>query len=171
MGQSTNTYVRSDQRLAVTCAALILGPIFMVGPAALGFACAIGTGFNSLSLLVLPCLVAASAFITYHMLENYQWVELDGEFIRGRRFWTRQFVERRVDEISEIIPLGHAVKNVTNKLAAMFLGSVLGYKICFKEGGPTIELVRYDMTNVDALIAELIALTAKRRETGAGPLK
>ena len=153
--------IRSEQRLVVTVVALILGPVFMIGPTALGVALAFGTDFCVLSLLLLPASVAGSVFIAYHMFQNYQWVGLDGDVIRGRRFWTRQYVERRTDQISDIVPLGHAVNTIENVIADKLLGSVHGYEIRFKDGGRKIALVRHDMANVDALIEELADRTHK----------
>ncbi len=153
--------IRSEQRLVVTIAALIFGPMFMLGPAAIGVGMVIGTHFDGWSLLLLPLCVGCSAFIAYHMFQNYQWVELDGDIIRGRRFWTREFVEREIDQISEIVPAGAVVKSIENAIADKLLGSVRGYEIRFQNGGPNIGLVRHDMANVDELIEALVKITQK----------
>jgi hypothetical protein len=151
-----NEKIRSEQRFAVTAAALIMGPVFMLGPTALGIGIVIGTKFDWLSLLLLPACVGGSAFIAYHMFQSYQWVELDADVIHGRRFWTRQTVEHRVDQISAIVPLGAVVQTIHNVIADRLLGSIRGYEIRFKDGGRRITLVRHDMANVDALIEALV---------------
>ncbi len=156
---TASTTIRSEQRLIITVVALILGPVFMLGPAALGIGLAIGTKFQPFSLVFLVVLIAGSIFIAYHMFQNYHWVELDVDSIRGRRFWTRQHVERSIDEISEIVPLGAIAKTTETVITDQLLGSVRGYEIRFRDGGATIGLVRYDMTNVDVLIEELVART------------
>lgn len=128
----------------------------MLGPAVVGIGLALGSNFDLLSLVLLPCCFAGSVFITFHMLQNYEWVELDGELIRGRRFWTRELVEHRIDHITEIVPLGAAIKDVKSKITDYFIGSVRGYAIHFKDTHQTIGLIRHDMANVDALIAALV---------------
>jgi hypothetical protein len=78
--------IRSEQRLAVTIVALILGPLFMLGPAAAGVWGLISTEFKLVPFLGFAVMISLSAFITYHMTQNYHWVELDRDKIRGRRF-------------------------------------------------------------------------------------
>jgi hypothetical protein len=131
--------IRSEQRTVVTVVALVLGPLFMGGPLAVAVWGAISrSAFSFNSVLGIGMMASLSGVIAYHMLQNYQWVELDGDIVRGRRFWTRQYVERRVDEISVVVPL------------------VAGYEIRFKDGGRRIGLLRGDMTNVQELAEALI---------------
>ena len=149
--------IRSEQRATVTVVALIFGPLCMAGPAALGIGYAISAGFSPRSLAWLPMAVAASAFFAYHMLQNYQWVELDGETIRGRRFLTRRYVERRVGEVREVVPLGNPAKTAPVLVMDRLLGPNRGYEIRFEAGGPRIALVRFDMTNVEQLADAVLA--------------
>jgi hypothetical protein len=149
--------IRSEQRAIVTLVALMFGPLFMAGPAVLGIGYAISAGFSPRSLAALPVALAVSTFFAYHMLQNYHWVELDGETIRGRRFWTRRYVERRVGEIREVVPLVNPVKTAPVLAMDRMLGPNRGYEIRFEEGAPRITLVRGDMTNVQQLAEAVLA--------------
>jgi hypothetical protein len=153
--------IRSEQRAIVTVVALVLGPLCMAGPAVVGIGYAISTAFSPRSFTWLPIAAGASIFFSYHMLQNYQWVELDGEMIRGRRFWTRRYVERRIGEIREVVPLVNPAKTATVLIMDRLLGPNRGYEIRFEPGTPRIALVRGDMTNVQQLIdALLVRLSA-----------
>jgi len=146
-----DTLIRSRQRVIVTVVALLLGPVFMIGPAAGGVWLFVANGFSLTSAFVLLVFVGGSAFISYHMLQNFHWVEFDGVRIRGRRFWTRQLVDQAVQDIVEIRPLGSLVRNTTTAIIDKLIGPVLFYEIRFREG-PSIGLVCYDMTNVNELV-------------------
>ena len=160
------TPVRCSQRLGVTIAALIFGPVFMVGP--LGF-CAwfVASGHLEWSTALLPVLaLSASAFFAYHMTQNYHWVELDGGVVRGRKFWTRRLVAQPVSELEAIIPLGAVVRSVETVITDKLLGQVRGYELRFKRG-PKIFLVRHDMKCADEFVTVLQAewLAAKKPPT------
>lgn len=165
-----HVYVRSQQYLLVTIAALIFGPIFMIGPLALGILAAILMSFSLLGMAILIATLAASTFIAYHMLQNYHWVELDGNILRGRRFWTRQIVERSVDEIAGIVPLRAMANTAGTAVADHILGPNRGYEFRFKNVRSTIGLVRGDMSNIDELTAavlEKMRQLAESNEAGA----
>jgi hypothetical protein len=153
--------LRSKQRLAVTVAALVFGPLFMGGPLVAGLAV---LWFAPPAMGIPGCLllILASGFIAYHMLQNYHWVELDGNVVRGRKFWTRRLVEQRVEDITRVLPLqavaGHELVNVL--IDGISGAPNRGYEIRFREG-PRIALVRWDMTDVDGFIR---ALRARWRE-------
>ena len=89
-------------------------------------------------------LLALAAFLAYNILENFQWVELDGDVIRAKRFWARRVVEQRIDEITKVQNFG-----------------MKGYIIYF-EHGPRIGLMRYDMVDVDGFAT---ALAERLKET------
>jgi hypothetical protein len=146
--------LRSKQRLAVTVAALLFGPLFMGGPLVGGLAllwfAPPATGIPGGLLLIL-----ASGFIAYHMLQNFHWVELDGNIVRGRKFWTRRLVEQRVEDITGILPLQALAKHEINVLIDGISGAAnRGYEIRFR-GGPRIALVRWDMADVDGFMLVL----------------
>jgi hypothetical protein len=154
--------IRSQQRALVTAVALLLGPVFMLGPAAGGVWLLVANGLSLQSGFVLLALVGGSAFLAYHMLQNYHWVEFDGSRIRGRRFWTRQLVEHPVEDVVEIRPLVAVVRSTVTTVTDKLLGPVRGYEIRFR-GGPSIGLVRHDMTNVDELVRAVEQAVASRR--------
>jgi hypothetical protein len=125
------------------------GPL--VGALALLWFAPPATGIPAALLLTL-----ASWFFAYHMLQNYHWVELDGDLVRGRKFWTRKLVEQRVQDITEVVPLQAVAKHdLVNVLIDGISGVPnRGYEIRFREG-PKIALVRWDMTDVDGFILAL----------------
>lgn len=149
--------VRSVRRRIVTLVALLFGPLFMLGPVAIGVVLlyAVGFSLNSQSVLVLCFSVGGSAFFAYHMLQNYHWVEFDGEVIRGRRFWTRQYVEHRISNATQLLPLKGLAASPVNTVIDSILGPVRGVEIRFQHG-PRVALIRHDMTNVDQLIKAVI---------------
>lgn len=144
--------IRTQQLLVVTIAALIFGPIFMLGPVIGGICLLV---FAKLSLLTVSgalLLCFAGGFIAYHMTQNFQWVEFDGTHIRGKRFWTQRMVENTLDDVRDIRVLGAVVKNTVTTITDEILGSVRGWEIRF-HNGPTIPIVRHDMKNADEFIA------------------
>lgn len=147
-----DTLTRSEQRLGVICAQIIFGPLCMIGPAAAGIGVAIFEQFSAESLFLLAFGVFASVFFAGFMLPSYQWVELDRNTLRGQRFWTRQWVEQDVSDISEIVPLIAPIKSIPTRVTDKLLGSARGYEIGFRDGSQPIGLIRHDMTNVDGLI-------------------
>jgi hypothetical protein len=58
---------------------------------------------------------------------------------------------KKVTEIKDIIAFGHIIKNSQTSISGKILGRVSGYEIRFKTG-PSINLVKYDMENVEEFI-------------------
>jgi hypothetical protein len=152
----SNPTVRSEQRLVVSIVAVILGPLFVLGPTGLGVAFVIVTAASFGSLLVLPFGMVLSFFAAYHMLRSYHWVELDAGVIRGVKFWTRKYIERKIEDVSQIVPLHPIDRSPVSSIINKLLGRVRGYEVHFTNGATRITLVRHDMTNVDFLIGELL---------------
>lgn len=148
--------VRSEQNLAATLAAIVLGPVFVLAPIGAGIWLMIGLNFEFGPTVLMGVCAVGSIFIAYHMLQNYHWVELQGERIRGQKFWTRQLVDRRIEDIDAIIPMGAVVKNANTVLADAMFGEVRGYEIRFNNG-EKIALARFDMSNVEVLIQALLS--------------
>ncbi|HBI41864.1 MAG TPA: hypothetical protein DDY78_03280 [Planctomycetales bacterium] len=144
--------IRSDQRLAVTIAALIFGPLFMLGPVAGGICILVLARLSVETVLFAIGLCCLSAFLTYHMTQNYQWVEFDGIHIRGRRFWTRRLVENTLADVQEIRVLGALARNKVTSVTDAIIGPVRGWEICFRHG-PSIAVIRLDMKNAEQLAA------------------
>jgi hypothetical protein len=110
--------------------------------------------------IVLYC---ASVFFAYHMTQNYQWVEFDGTNIRGRRFWTRRLVENALADVQEIRVLGAVVRNTVTSITDKLIGPARGYEICSYHG-PSIAVIRLDMTNAEQL-AEAVERALRQRAT------
>jgi hypothetical protein len=146
--------IRSDQRMAVTIAAMIFGPLFVLGPLALCALLLVKT-FGVPAIALSPLFVGLSAFFAYQMGQNFHWVEFDGKRVRGRKFWTRRFVDNDIGDATDIRPLGALARgNITVELTDLILGPVRGYQIRFRSG-PSIYLVRHDTKNVDALVVAI----------------
>lgn len=155
--------IRSDQRLAATIPAVIFGPIFMLGPVIGAFFILFKAQLGFVSIVSAVALCGASAFITYHMTQNFQWVEFDGTNIRGRRFWTRRLVENSLENIRDIRVLGAVVKNTVTRGTDAILGEVRGWEIRF-QNGPSIALVKYDMKNAEQLVEAVENALGQRGE-------
>lgn len=153
--------IRSDQRLAATIAALIFGPLFMLGPVVGGIWLFV-VGWPSVwPILGGLGLCGWGALFAYHMTQNYQWVEFDGIRIRGRRFWSRRLVENTLEDVRDIRVLGAIVRNAETICTDAILGSVRGWEIRFRHG-PSIAVVRYDMRNAEQLVAAVEHALAQR---------
>jgi len=162
------TPIRCKRHKWVTIVALIFGPIFMLGPAAIGIFCFVDTGGSLVGVIGGVALCATSCFIAYHILENYHWIELDGDSIRAQRFWTRRIVEREIADISRIVPVWDSenpfnAEDFDAKDLDEVLAGTLNYRICFKLHGQSIGLVGSDMANVKPLILSLIERLEERR--------
>lgn len=154
--------LRSQQRLIVTIVALIFGPLFMGGPLLLAVALLVfAPAYVGIPVALL--LAGASCFFAYHMGQNYHWVELDGDVIRGRKFWTRRLVEQRLEDVTEILPLQAVAQHeAVNVVIDGITGAPnRGYEIRFTHG-PRIGLIRWDMTDVDGFVLAVC------RRLGAG---
>jgi hypothetical protein len=142
--------IRSRQRFFASCASVVFGPIFMLGPVAVGVGVVVGLWPNPLAWLGAALCLAGSAFITYHMTQNYHWVEFDGQRVRGRRFWSRRLVDHPIEDATTVRPLGAVVRNTTTSITDAILGPIRGYEILFRQG-PSIAVLRHDMTNAQEL--------------------
>jgi hypothetical protein len=140
--------IRSYQRLATTIAALVFGPLFMLGPPAAGLCLLVFAPLSVTTVVAAIGLCCAGAFFAYHMTQSYQWVEFDGMRIRGRRFWTRRLVENTLADVRDIRVLGAVVRNTGTRVTDALLGPVRGYEIRFHHG-PSINLIRLDMKNAE----------------------
>jgi hypothetical protein len=67
----TTERIRSDERLAVTIAALIFGPLFILGPLAGGICMLVLEPLSVWSVLGAIPLCCLRAFLAYHMTQNY----------------------------------------------------------------------------------------------------
>jgi hypothetical protein len=114
-----------------------------------------------------PVALGAVAFVTivgYAMSSSLQWVELDGDVIRGRRLLTRKIVVYRVGDIVDAKPIHTDYLGKLENAVLDFLldTSNRGYQLFFRDGS-RIPLIRADMSGVDAFLAALAAALERDR--------
>jgi hypothetical protein len=107
--------------------------------------------------------VAFVAALGYAMSSSYQWIELQGDVIRGRKLLTRRVVERPVAGIVRVTPLHSAA---TGPIENAVMDTVLqtsnrGYELRLHDG-VKMGLVRGDMDRLDEFMAALRELLGKR---------
>lgn len=147
--------VRCAQRKIVTAMALVFGPLISLGPVAGGVVLLL----KAPAALAIPAsllLLAWAVFAGHQLSLTYDWVELDGTMIRGQKFWSRCLVERRIDDVIQIVPLQAVLRDaVENQVIDILWGTTnRGYEIRFREGTRVL-LIRGDMIAVDEFMAEL----------------
>jgi hypothetical protein len=100
-------------------------------------------------------LFAFSLFLGYLMSRTNLWVESDGETIRERRLFTGSVVERRLAEVTEIVPLVSGVGGITGAaMDAILRTPNRGFLIRFQEGR-RISLIRGDVKGLDEFMTAL----------------
>ena len=147
--------IRSRLRPVVTAEYLLLGPLFVGGPIAM----AVWLLFFSESFVgtfetvLLSAVVVCGTSCTLWVLSwACHWVELDGEILRGRKFWTRRLVEHRVDEIQDV----HLLVGIRPYEASStdeLLGPICGCVFRFQHGAP---LRLLEMTDMNKLALTLL---------------
>jgi hypothetical protein len=144
--------------LAVGCMTL-----FLVVPLVVAIAVLILAPLN-VSLYLAPGAVLFVAVLGYAMSSSYQWVELDGGVIRGRKLLTRRVSEQKVADIVAILPLHSKLMGpMENALMDAFLKTDnRGYELRFRDG-TKIGLVRGDMAGLDEFV---VGLADQMREIG-----
>jgi hypothetical protein len=129
---------------------LIFGPLFVVGPLLFGvWMLSLELSLASIALAAL--FFGLSIFFVVMLHNNFQWVELDGETIRGRRFVTRILVEQNVNDLTQITTF-YSIKSPYNALADALYGDVRGYALEFRSG-PGLYLGKLEMRGAEELIA------------------
>jgi hypothetical protein len=136
--------------MAVVCFALFLGGPFVIAATVLLLAP------PHVSIWVALGCAAFVAVLGYVMSSSYQWVEVGGGVIRGKRLLTRSVVERPVREIIRILPLhSQAMSPLENTVMDSVMNtSNRGYELRFQDG-LKMGLVRGDMAGLDAFMATL----------------
>ena len=165
----TPDYLRSEQRLATTVAALLFGPLFMLGPAVAGIFVFCFAPWAT-GVPVAAGLFAGSWYIASQMFENFHWVELDGNTLRGRKFWTRKLVEEKLSDLTEIVPLQAVLSHAKENLLIDWVTgtSNRGYLMRFSDGD-VLAIIRFDMTGVDGIIAVVRQRWVSLRPAEANP--
>lgn len=154
--------------LAVAAACILT---FLVGPIV---AAVVAVVFAPVGIAVPAALgaVAFAAVMGYLMSSSYQWVEVDGGTIRGRRLLTRKVVEMRVADITEAKPIHtNYLGALENALLDFLLDtSNRGFQLFFRDGS-RLPLIRADMSGVDEFLGAVAEqLRAIREAAGEPPL-
>ena len=159
--------IRCRLRAFALALSFIFGPLFILGPLVIGVAVLVNVELSIGIPVGLVC-VGLSAFLLYHLNQNYQWLEIDGDVIRGKKFLTRQVVEQKVQDIVDIRPLyALARHDAVNAAITKVTGTAnRGYEIRFRSGR-RMGVVRGDMTAVDGFIQAVI----DKRKWGAEEAK
>jgi hypothetical protein len=156
----SQTSVRSQLRLFAVIASLIFGPLLLLGPVVIAI-CLFLFAAPNISIPAGLALIAASIFVGYHLLQNFHWVEFTGDRIRGAKLVTRQLVEEPIAELESIMTL-HGYKSPIPSSDVLLEDGDTGPIMCkglefrFKSG-KKIGIAVLDMTNIDALIAAVVA--------------
>lgn len=140
IGQFAGTFIMSGLGLGIFAVMLLAFP----------FPANIGPALLPLGLF---------GFIVYRATRNdYQWVELDGDTIRAKHLYTRQLIERPVQEIDHLLTLVFLVRSGTTLLSEAWLGRVRGFAIRFRDGKSPFQVSRADpaMQNAQTLMEGLI---------------
>lgn len=109
-------------------------------------------------------------FLLYLATRNdYSWVELDGETLRAKHLYTRQVIERSIEEIEDLLTLVFLVRNATTRITEALLGRVRGIRIRFCDKRTPLQIVRADpaMRNAKELIEAVIFRMSEKDEVDA----
>ena len=136
--------------------------LFLVVPLVVAVAVVVLAPAN-VSAYVAPGAVLFVVLMAWAMSSSFQWVELDGGVIRGRRLLTRRMFEKPVAEIVSVKPLNSNAMGAAENfvLDAMMVTSNRGYELRFRDGSK-LGLVRGDMKGLDDFLKALAAEIAER---------
>jgi hypothetical protein len=91
--------------------------------------------------------------------DTNRWVEVDGDFLRWKRLFSGQIVQRRVGELQEIRTMIVMVTNLTVRIHESIFGRVRGFEFRFADTKKGVRVWRVDpkMTHVAELVEAAIA--------------
>jgi hypothetical protein len=150
--------------LTVAVAIILL---LLVGPLVL----AVMLIITARPLVSIPSAVGLVGFVAlmgYLMSSSLQWVELDGDVLRGRRLLTRKIVEFRISDIVDAKPIRTDMLGPTQNAILDFLldTSNRGYQLFFRDGS-RLPLIRADLSGLDPFLAALGEQLARNRQESA----
>ncbi len=154
--------MRITLRLPFVIMAVVFVLLFVGLPLAIGVAVLVLAPLD-VGLGVMLGVSAFSALLFWAMSSSYQWIEIEGDVIRGRKLLTRRLVERRVDDIVRIQPLHSQLMGELENLVmdALMKTSNRGYVLRFRDGSK-MGLVRGDMAGLDDFMVALADLLGER---------
>jgi hypothetical protein len=138
-----------------------------------------GLGIGVLFALTLPfpvnvlaalIVVAGSAGLVYLVTRNdYSWVELEDDLLRAQHLYTRQVLERPIEEVEDLLTLVFQVRSATTIISEAWLGRVRGVEIRFRDKRTPIRISRTDptMKNARELIEAVIYRMSEKGEVDA----
>lgn len=103
--------------------------------------------------------LAGFGYIVYRATRNdYSWVELDGDDLRAKHLYSRQVVERSIEEIEDLLTLVFQVRTVETLIAEAWLGRIRGIMIRFHDQRTPLQVCRADpaMKNAKQLIEAIV---------------
>jgi hypothetical protein len=133
-----------------------------------GLVLAFGLGFAVLFALTLPlplnvlaCVATLAATVAVVFLathHDYRWVELEGNTLRAKHFYTGHILERSVDEIASLATMYYAVRSTESFLVEKLLGRVKGIEIQFRDRRTPLRILRADpaMTHAKEMIEAIL---------------
>jgi hypothetical protein len=123
------------------------------------------------NILLSLAALGISAFVIYFSVRHkYVWVELAGDTIRARHFFTRRTHERSVPEIDHIETLVMEVQSpLTTAMLHAVYGRVRGYLICFSDRRWPVAITRVDpaLVNAQELIEAIVYRMSQHSELDA----
>src|SRR5436190_22223873 len=97
----TPVYIRAAYSPFMVVLALVMGTLLVIVPPVFAIWMLSQQVSSSTVSMAVLCL-AMAIFFAAMMHNNFQWVELDGELIRGRRIVTRLLVEQRIENLVKV---------------------------------------------------------------------
>jgi hypothetical protein len=129
---------------------------------ALGIGMAVVVSFAApfpanVGVAILP-LALFGGIVFFVTRKDYAWIELDGHTIRARHLYTRWTVERKIEDVQELLTMVFQVRNLTTVLTEKMVGRVRGIQIRFRDGKTPLYVSRADpkMTNAKELIEAIV---------------
>lgn len=147
--------IRCRHRIAVSVMALIFAPLIILGLVGLSLFLLVNVAVQS-SIPISIFLLISAYFFAQQLSHTYDWVEIEGELIRGRKFWSRRLIERPLNQIIQVVPMraifSDALENQV--IDRLYKTSNRGYEIRCADGTKFV-LIRGDMWGIDEFMNEL----------------
>lgn len=142
-------------RIAIKIIALIFAPLIILGLIGISRFLLVNVAIGW-SIPVSILLVMLAYFFAQQLSHTYDWVEIEGDIIRGRKFWSRRLIERPLNQIIQVVPLGAIASDALENqvIDRLFKTKNRGYEIRCADG-TKFTLIRGDMWGIDEFMIEL----------------
>jgi hypothetical protein len=114
--------------------------------------------------------LAGFGYIVYRATRNdYAWIELDGEKLRAKHLYTRQVIQRSIEEVKDLLTLVFQMRTVETLMVESWLGRVRGIMIRFRDQRTPLQVSRSDpaMKNAKELIEAIVYKMSEKGEVDA----